>query len=80
MNTERYQKFETLHSMLVKGSRLFINITLLMPGTMYRNLFSAIGDADAVICAVGASSAISGKDFDEVDRKVRLSSARLFQL
>jgi len=31
---------------------------------------TAIGDAEAVICAVGAGSAFDGKLFDEVDRKV----------
>jgi hypothetical protein len=35
-----------------------------------RSLVSAIGDAEAVICAVGAASAFDGKAFDEVDRKV----------
>lgn len=33
------------------------------------SLVTAIGDAEAVICAVGAGSAFDGKLFDEVDRK-----------
>lgn len=31
---------------------------------------AAIGDADAVICAVGARTGFNPKEFDEVDRKV----------
>ena len=38
--------------------------------TPCRSLSTAIGDAEAVICAVGASSAFNPSAFDEVDRKV----------
>lgn len=37
-----------------------------------RSLRDAIGNADAVICAVGASSQFNPKAFEEVDRQVCL--------
>ena len=63
----------TLHRLADSVATILVqNIyTTLSNCYLSRSLVSAIGDAEAVICAVGAGSAFNGKAFDEVDRKVR---------